>query len=94
MKEFTRESGSEPERSGHTGARRNDDGVAAGAKLVMLRGDLGAGKNDSREGHGSRAGSPSAEDVTSPTFTLVHEYQGRKVRLFHLDLYRLRASTK
>jgi tRNA threonylcarbamoyladenosine biosynthesis protein TsaE len=27
--------------------------------------------------------------VTSPTFTLVHEYQGRKVRLFHLDLYRL-----
>jgi tRNA threonylcarbamoyladenosine biosynthesis protein TsaE len=34
-------------------------------------------------------GAASAEDVTSPTFTLVHEYQGRKVRLFHLDLYRL-----
>jgi tRNA threonylcarbamoyladenosine biosynthesis protein TsaE len=29
------------------------------------------------------------EDVSSPTFTLVHEYQGRKTRLFHLDLYRL-----
>ena len=34
-------------------------------------------------------GAADAEDVTSPTFTLVHEYQGRKVRLFHLDLYRL-----
>jgi tRNA threonylcarbamoyladenosine biosynthesis protein TsaE len=30
-----------------------------------------------------------AGDVTSPTFTLVHEYKGRKTRLFHLDLYRL-----
>jgi tRNA threonylcarbamoyladenosine biosynthesis protein TsaE len=29
------------------------------------------------------------EDVTSPTFTLVHEYRGAKVRVFHLDLYRL-----
>lgn len=58
-------------------------------KLVVLRGDLGAGKTTLVKGIAAALGAANAEDVTSPTFTLVHEYQGRKVRLYHLDLYRL-----
>jgi tRNA threonylcarbamoyladenosine biosynthesis protein TsaE len=58
-------------------------------KLVVLRGDLGAGKTTLVKGIAAALGAASTEDVTSPTFTLVHEYKGRKVRLFHLDLYRL-----
>lgn len=58
-------------------------------KLVVLRGDLGAGKTTLVKGIAAALGAASADDVTSPTFTLAHEYQGRKLRLFHLDLYRL-----
>jgi len=58
-------------------------------KLVVLRGELGAGKTTLVKGMAAALGAAEAEDVASPTFTLVHEYQGRKVRLFHLDLYRL-----
>ena len=58
-------------------------------KLIVLRGDLGAGKTTLVKGIAAALGAAEAEDVTSPTFTLVHEYKGRKVRLFHLDLYRL-----
>jgi tRNA threonylcarbamoyladenosine biosynthesis protein TsaE len=58
-------------------------------KLVVLRGELGAGKTTLVKGMAAALGAAEAEDVTSPTFTLVHEYKGRKVRLFHLDLYRL-----
>jgi len=58
-------------------------------KLVVLRGELGAGKTTMVKGMAAALGAANAEEVTSPTFTLVHEYQGRKVRLFHLDLYRL-----
>lgn len=58
-------------------------------KLFVLRGDLGAGKTTLVKGIAAALGAAEAEDVTSPTFTLVHEYRGRKVRLFHLDLYRL-----
>ena len=59
-----------------------------GPKLVVLRGDLGAGKTTLVKGMAAALGAP-ADDVTSPTFTLVHEYAGRKTRLIHLDLYRL-----
>src|ERR1700761_2012762 len=57
-------------------------------KLVVLRGPLGAGKTTLVRGMAAALGAPDA-DVASPTFTLVHEYQGRKTRLVHLDLYRL-----
>ena len=58
-------------------------------KVIVLRGDLGAGKTTLVKGVAAALGAAEAEDVTSPTFTLVHEYVGRKVRLYHLDLYRL-----
>ena len=58
-------------------------------KLVVLRGELGAGKTTLVKGMAMALGAAEAEDVASPTFTLVHEYKGRKTRLFHLDLYRL-----
>jgi tRNA threonylcarbamoyladenosine biosynthesis protein TsaE len=58
-------------------------------KLIVLRGDLGTGKTTLVKGVAAALGAAEASDVTSPTFTLVHEYVGRKVRLYHLDLYRL-----
>jgi tRNA threonylcarbamoyladenosine biosynthesis protein TsaE len=58
-------------------------------KVVVLRGDLGAGKTTLVKGMAAALGAAETEDVTSPTFTLVHEYVGKKVRLYHLDLYRL-----
>jgi tRNA threonylcarbamoyladenosine biosynthesis protein TsaE len=58
-------------------------------KLVILRGEVGAGKTTLVKGIVRAIGAASEDDVTSPTFTIVHEYEGTKVRLFHLDLYRL-----
>lgn len=57
-------------------------------RMVLLTGDLGAGKTTLVKGIAQAIGA-AADDVTSPTFTLVHEYEGPKLRLFHLDLYRL-----
>ncbi len=58
-------------------------------KLVLLRGDLGAGKTTLVKGIAEAFGAASAEDVTSPTFTLIHEYRGPSASLFHIDLYRV-----
>ena len=58
-------------------------------KLVVLRGELGAGKTTLVKGIAVSLGAATEEDVTSPTFTLVHEYNGPKVKVYHLDLYRL-----
>jgi tRNA threonylcarbamoyladenosine biosynthesis protein TsaE len=57
--------------------------------LVILRGEVGAGKTTLVKGIAAALGAAVEEDVTSPTFTLVHEYENERVHLFHLDLYRL-----
>jgi tRNA threonylcarbamoyladenosine biosynthesis protein TsaE len=58
-------------------------------KLVLLRGDLGAGKTTLVKGIAAAFEAAAEEDVTSPTFTLVHEYRGPRVTLYHIDLYRI-----
>ena len=58
-------------------------------KLVLLRGDLGAGKTTLVKGIAEAFQAASAEDVTSPTFTLIHEYRGPQASLYHIDLYRI-----
>ncbi len=58
-------------------------------KLVILRGDLGAGKTTLVKGIAEGFDAASQEDVTSPTFTLIHEYRGASATLYHIDLYRI-----
>jgi tRNA threonylcarbamoyladenosine biosynthesis protein TsaE len=58
-------------------------------KIVLLRGDLGAGKTTLVKGIAAGFHAASEEDVTSPTFTLVHEYHGPAAKLYHIDLYRV-----
>jgi tRNA threonylcarbamoyladenosine biosynthesis protein TsaE len=58
-------------------------------KLVLLRGDLGAGKTTLVKGIAAAFDAAAEEDVTSPTFTLIHEYRGPRVNLYHIDLYRI-----
>ena len=58
-------------------------------KLVLLRGDLGAGKTTLVKGIAGAFEAAAEEDVTSPTFTLIHEYRGPKATLYHIDLYRI-----
>ena len=67
-------------------------------KVMLLRGDLGAGKTTLVKGIAAALGAAEPEEVTSPTFTLIHEYAGRSVEhaklgesilLYHLDLYRI-----
>jgi tRNA threonylcarbamoyladenosine biosynthesis protein TsaE len=55
--------------------------------VLALTGDLGAGKTHLVKG--IAAGLGIASEVTSPTFTLIHEYAGGKFPLYHIDLYRL-----
>src|SRR6202167_1298037 len=57
--------------------------------MVLLRGDLGAGKTTLIKGIAEGFQAARAEDVTSPTFTLIHEYRGPRAVLYHIDLYRI-----
>jgi tRNA threonylcarbamoyladenosine biosynthesis protein TsaE len=56
--------------------------------LVLLSGDLGAGKTTLTKGIASGLGAADEDDVTSPTFTLVHKYS-RGAPVYHVDLYRI-----
>ncbi len=59
-----------------------------GREVVLLTGELGAGKTVFAKGLASGAGVRDVNRVTSPTFTLVNVYEGNH-RIFHIDLYRL-----
>ncbi len=72
--------------STHQAGRQLGVQLAAG-DVVLLQGDLGAGKTTLVQGVGVGLG--IAEGVDSPTFTLVNEYLDGRVPLYHLDLYRL-----
>lgn len=63
----------------------------ASGTVLALRGDLGAGKTHFVKGVAAGLGA-DPEEVTSPTFTLVHEYIGGRMPVFHFDLYRLESA--
>lgn len=62
-------------------------------QLLLLRGDLGTGKTTLVKGIAQALNAADPDEVTSPTFTLLHEYEGVRdgvpVKLYHLDVYRL-----
>jgi tRNA threonylcarbamoyladenosine biosynthesis protein TsaE len=75
--------------------RSEDETISLGMKLarelpargvVLLIGDLGAGKTTLAKGIAQGLGAAQPEEVSSPTFTLIHEYGSK---LYHVDLYRL-----
>lgn len=55
--------------------------------VLLLEGDLGSGKTSLVQGIGQGLGISDA--IVSPTFTLINEYEGGRLPLYHLDLYRL-----
>lgn len=79
-----------------------EDTIAVGRKLasllqppqlLLLQGDLGTGKTTLVKGVAQALDAADPDEVTSPTFTLIHEYEGTRdgepIKLFHLDVYRL-----
>lgn len=77
--------------------RNEDETVALGERLarrwpvpvtILLIGDLGAGKTTLAKGLAAGYGGIRPEDVSSPTFPLIHEY-GDPASVYHVDLYRL-----
>jgi tRNA threonylcarbamoyladenosine biosynthesis protein TsaE len=79
------ESGSEADTIAY--ARQLAASLRAG-DVVLLSGDLGAGKTAFVRGLAEGLGIDAGE-VSSPTFTIVHEYRGGRLTLYHADLYRL-----
>src|SRR5208283_1655809 len=86
--EFTTKSGADTIEVGRKLAR-----LLRPPQLLILRGDLGTGKTTLVKGIAQALEAAEADEVTSPTFTLIHEYDGaqggKPVKLFHLDVYRL-----
>ena len=86
--EFTTQSGADTVEVGRKLAR-----VLKPPQLLLLRGDLGTGKTTLVKGIAQALDAAEPDEVTSPTFTLLHEYDGTRdgkpVKLFHLDVYRL-----
>jgi tRNA threonylcarbamoyladenosine biosynthesis protein TsaE len=86
--EFTTKSGADTVEVGRKLAR-----LLVPPQLLLLRGDLGTGKTTLVKGIAQALDAADPDEVTSPTFTLLHEYDGvqdgRPVKLFHLDVYRL-----
>jgi tRNA threonylcarbamoyladenosine biosynthesis protein TsaE len=77
-----------------------EETIAAGERLarelpagatVLLIGNLGAGKTTLAKGIVQGLGAAAADDVSSPTFTLIHEY-GSPAAVYHVDLYRLESA--
>ena len=82
MLEFVTRSPEETEALGAALARRLEAGT-----VIAYRGDLGAGKTAFTRGLARGLG--VTEMVTSPTYTIVNEYLGGRLPLFHFDMYRL-----
>jgi tRNA threonylcarbamoyladenosine biosynthesis protein TsaE len=86
--EFTTQSGADTIAVG-----RKLAGLLKPPQLLLLRGDLGTGKTTLVKGIAEALDAAEADEVTSPTFTLIHEYDGSRngkpVKLYHLDVYRL-----
>lgn len=84
-------------KSAHYRTRSEDETIALGRKLAaewprpcvaLLIGDLGAGKTTLAKGITAGVGAAAEQDVSSPTFPLIHEY-GDPAQVYHIDLYRL-----
>jgi tRNA threonylcarbamoyladenosine biosynthesis protein TsaE len=86
--EFTTQSGADTIEVGRKLAK-----LLKPPQLLILRGDLGTGKTTLVKGIAQALDAAEADEVTSPTFTLIHEYDGtqngKPLKLFHLDVYRL-----
>ena len=57
--------------------------------LILLTGDLGSGKTTLTKGIVAGLGAATEDEVTSPTFTLVHVYSASSAKVYHADLYRI-----
>jgi len=88
MHQFTTKSGTDTIEVG-----RKLVGLLKPPQFLLLRGELGTGKTTLVKGIAKALGAAEPDEVTSPTFTLVHEYggalDGKPVKLYHIDVYRL-----
>jgi tRNA threonylcarbamoyladenosine biosynthesis protein TsaE len=88
MYEFTTQSSADTVEVGRKLAR-----LLEPPQLLLLRGELGTGKTTLVKGIAEALEAAEADEVTSPTFTLLHEYDGTRngkpIKVYHLDVYRL-----
>ncbi len=86
--EFTTQSGADTVAVG-----RKLAGLLRPPQFLLLRGELGTGKTTLVKGIAQALDAAEPDEVTSPTFTLIHEFdgtrEGKPVKLYHLDVYRL-----